>query len=384
VPSGVYISERLGEAADGTFLVTIFYDDGDMLFSTYQLNGELPITEIGTWGDNGDGTFTITATGTLEEEYVEPFEVDFTLDEAGNVEIADVTLYSLESVNFSSGPGLAAQFESGLITDTVETTHTLTLLFYDDATAELITGYVDESDDFTEYGEWAVDEGNDQILVTITGDENGDYEAPVEWLFDVTSDDTLVLANDDDRIYGEDGLTLVAVELSETTSDTTTLEGAAEEAAAGTDTAGAGAAESDAAADDTSGDDTSGDDTSGDTSSGGVDTSLAEGVQIFQSDVLPAASSPGLQLTLGLLDDGSAALDYDYLNGEEVITNLGEWMDNGDGTITITFTEGPSGALELPVELTLELDDEGNLVIVDASEESVGLLDVVLAPFALE
>jgi hypothetical protein len=359
LPSGVYISDLL-PSNDGTstFLLTIFYDDGSIVFSTYPLNGDAPITEVGTWADNGDGTYVITATGTLTEEYEEPFEVAFTLDEDGVVTITDVPLYPLADINLSSAPSLVAEFQSDLITDTVNLTHTLTLAVYDDSSAELITDYLEEGELYTEYGEWNLDEATDQLLVTLRGDDAGDYDEPVEWVFDVTAEETLVLANDDEGYYGEDGLTLLPVEVEQ--------EQLTEEGAAAGEAASEGTGEATGEA------------------TGGEESALPEGAQIFQSEVLPAASSPGLQLTLGLLDDGSAALDYDYLNGEEVVTNLGEWVDNDDGTLTLTFTEGPQGTLELPVELTLQLDDAGNLVIIDASEESSGLIDVVLAPVVLE
>lgn len=356
-PSGAYVSDLLpSDDEGGNFFVTLFYDDGNLLFSTYSLNGDLPILEVGSWAGNDDGTFTITVTGTVDEDYTAPVEVPITFNEDGTINIAGVPLYPLEDIDLSAAPSLVAEFQSEPITDTIDLTHTLTLAAYDDFSAELITTYEEEGEVYTEYGEWEVDESTDQLTVTLTGDDEIEYEEPVEWIFDVTEDDTLVLANDDEGYYGEDGLTLfgVAIEAEELSGEEATEDAAAEETSA-EETA---ASEADAAA--------------------------LEGVQIFQSEVLPAASSPGLQLTLGLADDGSAAMDYDYLNGEEVVTNLGEWVDNGDGTLTITLTEGPNGALELPVEFTLELDADGNLVITDASEESLGFLDVVLAPVVLE
>jgi hypothetical protein len=195
-----------------------------------------------------------------------------------------------------------------------------------------------------------LDEADDSFTLTLTGDDAGTFDEPIEWVFEASPDDTLVLLNDDEGYYGEDGLTLTGVAPEEATDEATTDEAATDEAATDEE----------------------------------AETAPVEGMQIFQSEVLPAASSPGLQLTLGLADDGSAAIDYDYMNDEAVIANTGEWADNGDGTITVTFTEGPNGTLDLPVELTLELGDDGNLVITDASEESLGLLDVVLAPVAPE
>ena len=361
-PSGVYISDLLpGQAGSSTFLVTIFYADGSILFSTYPLNGQPPVTEVGTWAGNGDGTYLITATGTLTEEYEKPFTVDFTMDDEGIVTISGVPLYPLEKIDLAGAPILVSEFASDLITDTIDLTHTLTLMVYDDASAELMTDYLDEDAPTTQSGIWVLDEGTEQLLLTLTRDDEGDYEEPIEWTFDILADGTLSLANDVDGYYGADGLLLLPI------TDTVASDEAAmmDAAAMAEDTPEATTEPTDAAAT-------------------GEEAAAIEGAQLFQSEVLPAASGPGLQLTLGLLDDGLAAIDYDYLNDEDVITNTGEWVDNGDGTITITFTEGPNGTLELPVEMVFELDDEGNLVITDASEESSGLINTVLAPVVLE
>ena len=37
-------------------------------------------------------------------------------------------------------------------------------------------------------------------------------------------------------------------------------------------------------------------------------------VTVYQSDTLPAASSPGRVITLTLFDDGSITMDADFLN----------------------------------------------------------------------
>lgn len=360
LPSGVYISDLLpGEADSSTFLVTVFYTDGSMIFSTYPLNGEPPVTEVGAWADQDDGTYVITATGTLDEVYDQPFVIDFTLDENGVVMLSGVPLYPLADIDLAGEPSLVSSFASEPITDTLDVTHTLTLMVYDDETATLVTDYLQGDEPLSEYGNWVLDEVNEQLVITLTSGIEGDFDEPVEWIFDILADGALALANDDDEYYGEDGLLLLPIEID----DAATM---------GEDATTTGDATADATAD-----------ASSETTIVG-EAAAAEGAQLFQSEVLPAAASPGLQLTLGLLDDGLAAIDYDYLNDEEIITNTGEWVDNDDGTITITFTEGPNGTFDLPVEMTLELDDEGNLVIIDASEESSGLIDTVLAPVVLE
>ncbi|MCC6455732.1 MAG: copper resistance protein NlpE N-terminal domain-containing protein [Caldilineaceae bacterium] len=356
-PSGAYVSDLLpAEDEASSFLVSIFYDDGTAHISTYTLDGTPPVMEDGIWADNLDGSYVLTATGTLDEAYDEPVEIEFTIDEEGIISLSGVPLYPLEDIDLSAAPSVFAEFQSDLITDTTDVTHTITLTLYDDdnLSAEMVTEYTEDGELYNEYGTWDVN-ADEQLVVTLTADDEADYDEPVEWLFDISDEGVLTLANDDEAYYGETGLTLLPVVIDEQSLEDEVTEENTEAEAASTD----------------------------DTTSE-ADTAAAENIQVFQSEVLPAASSPGLQLTLGLSDDGGAALDYDYLNDEEVVTNLGEWVDNEDGTITITFTEGPTGTFEVPVEMTLELGEDGNLTIIDASEESLALLDVVLAPIVLE
>ena len=89
-------------------------------------------------------------------------------------------------------------------------------------------------------------------------------------------------------------------------------------------------------------------------------------------------------MTLFLLEDGSASLEYDYLNDDEIVVNVGAWLSNDDGTITVTLTRGPNGDFVEPTVLTLEIGDDDNLTLVEASDESVGLLDIMFSPVTLE
>jgi len=59
---------------------------------------------------------------------------------------------------------------------------------------------------------------------------------------------------------------------------------------------------------------------------------------------LPAADSPGRELTLIINADSTAQLSTDYLNGKPPIVEVGNWQDNGDGTFTVTFTGRADGA----------------------------------------
>jgi heat shock protein HslJ/uncharacterized lipoprotein NlpE involved in copper resistance len=71
---------------------------------------------------------------------------------------------------------------------------------------------------------------------------------------------------------------------------------------------------------------------------------------------LPAASSPGRAITLTVAADGAATMTTDYQNGEAPLVELGNWVDNGDGTATVTLTGQESSTYEVPVEIVFALD----------------------------
>jgi LysM repeat protein len=80
--------------------------------------------------------------------------------------------------------------------------------------------------------------------------------------------------------------------------------------------------------------------------------------------MLPAASSPGRDITLDLKPDGSVELSTDYLNGEAPIIEIGTWQDNNDGTATVTLTGRPGGQVyNTPNVITFRLV-KGELIAV--------------------
>jgi hypothetical protein len=80
--------------------------------------------------------------------------------------------------------------------------------------------------------------------------------------------------------------------------------------------------------------------------------------------MLPAASSPGRDITLDLKPDGSVELSTDYLNGEAPIVEIGTWQDNNDGTATVTLTGRPGGQVyDAPDVITFRLV-KGELIAV--------------------
>lgn len=344
----------------GVFVVAILYANGDALFSTYYLNGNLPVVEFARWESNDDGALTISFLGTPDSDYSNPIVVGAELDAGGVLYLDDVPLYPLSSLGMvvvdqtedagetgeetGETPALLARFVSDERPAASAPGLLITLNLYADLSADLISDY-GGGQVVTEIGAWEANEDG-TLTVSLSGQADRAYDTPLVLVFSVGDDDSLTLINDEDgALFGESGLVLSAVDLD------------AEEA---------NGAEADGAQSDLE------------------NWAELPGVVAYRSEVLPAASSPGLRLTLGLLDDGRAVLEYDYLNPGEVVTNFGAWEERADGTLTVTLGEGPGGAFAEPDVLTLEASADGSLTIVDVSETVFGLLDVILSPFDLD
>ncbi|MCB9078395.1 MAG: YbaY family lipoprotein [Anaerolineaceae bacterium] len=84
---------------------------------------------------------------------------------------------------------------------------------------------------------------------------------------------------------------------------------------------------------------------------------------------LPAADTPGRDMTLTLDANGAAARTIDYLNGKAPIEENGAWQDNGDGTATVTLTGRPG--LESPDVITYRLTGD-TLTAIDYDLEVYG------------
>jgi hypothetical protein len=73
----------------------------------------------------------------------------------------------------------------------------------------------------------------------------------------------------------------------------------------------------------------------------------------------PAASGGGTQLlALSLFDDGNAQLATEFASQEAPIVDLGTWLDNGDDTITVTFTGRAEREFDEPVVVTFQREDD--------------------------
>ena len=60
--------------------------------------------------------------------------------------------------------------------------------------------------------------------------------------------------------------------------------------------------------------------------------------------------------------------------------NFGEWVQNDDGTLSLTLTEGPNGAYDEPVEITFAINDDNSISAVEYDEAIFGTEGLELAP----
>ncbi|MEZ4610088.1 MAG: copper resistance protein NlpE N-terminal domain-containing protein [Caldilineaceae bacterium] len=79
-------------------------------------------------------------------------------------------------------------------------------------------------------------------------------------------------------------------------------------------------------------------------------------VTTYQSDTLPAASSPGRVITLTLYNDGSLEMSTDFLNDEPPIVEVGTWEQGDDDTLTVTLTGRPDRTYDEPVVIVFAQD----------------------------
>lgn len=348
-PTGAYASNILPAAdAPGMLMLAILYPNGDAQVSSFYLNGEPPIIEFGSWEVGSSETITVTATRSLERDYDEPTSAVFTVTEEGLV-AGSVTLHRVRAAGETDAveavPAPVAMFQTEVMPAASSPGLQISLTLYDDSSAELVSDYMNDDAPFVDVGTWA--EGDDGALIlTLTGSADAPSDTPVEIVFDVQDDGTLVAAEYPQEIFGEAGLTLTPLPMEEATGET--ADGGA---SAATEAAPGGA--------------------------------LAGGL-VFQSGTLPAASGGGREITLSLLDDGSAIMSTDFMNDEPPVTELGQWVQNDDGSLTLTLTEGPSGVYGAPVEITFAVNNDGSISAVEYDESVFGTEGLELAPVSSE
>jgi NlpE N-terminal domain len=94
---------------------------------------------------------------------------------------------------------------------------------------------------------------------------------------------------------------------------------------------------------------------------------------------LPAASSPGREITLMLNPGGLAEMTTDYLNGESPVVEAGIWRTSGGSVVRVTFDERNGEPMETTSDIIFRVIN-GNLVAVVYDRTVYGSAGLVLEP----
>lgn len=99
-------------------------------------------------------------------------------------------------------------------------------------------------------------------------------------------------------------------------------------------------------------------------------------VGMYESGLLPAASTPGREFTLALAEDGTASFVGDYKTGDRLVDETGTWMRAGD-RLTVTITKRFGFELVEPAVYAFTVTDNV-LSLVDYEMERWGYLGLTL------
>ncbi len=363
-PAGVYVSQIVPAASSpGMVVFMILYESGDVQASTYYLNNEPPVQESGAWAANVDGSVTVTVTASADQTYDQPQTLVFQRSR-DTLSFLSLQLTRIEAAPASSGPQPTAWYQTDVMPAASSPGLQKSLILYDDGSVQMITDYMNGEAPIVEVGE-TIDNGDGTITVTLTGQPNSTYASPDVITFALEGD-ALTATAYDETIYGSAGLAFTAQPLDglpaeeSAASDAATGDGVASDAPAMTDTvvltgteglsessvlteSAAPAAEAPAAS-----------------APEAAPFEVPSGaVGVYATDMLPAASSPGMQMRLVLFADNSAQMITDYLNGEDAIIELGKWTESADGNISVSLLGRIANVYAEPVEFVFERTDTG-------------------------
>ena len=311
-------------AADAAGLITMLglFDNGNMeQFSIYL--GEGVVAEVGIWEEDADNTISVTATGTLDEEYAEATTTTYQVVGDTLVDGAFVLTQwpEVTPAEMANAVDPAGVYVSNVYPAADAAGYVALLALYDNGAAEQTTTYLTKGAT-TEIGAWA-EEIDGSITVTMTAQLDGDeYAEPAVTLF----------AREGEILM--DGAFML-FRLEEITPEM-------------------------------------------------MDALSAPAVvAVYASDTLPAASSQGRIVTLTLFDDGTLAFDTDYLNDEPVVAEVGTWEQDADGALTISITGQADEEYAEPNVITFEQDDD-QLVAVAYDETLWGAEGFTLTAQSVE
>ena len=283
-------------AADASGLITVLalYPNGNLEQTSIYL-GKDAITEVGTWETSNDGMVDVTLSGTPDKEYDEPVAAGYVL--TGTHLVGDaITLMHVNQITpamMEAAVNPAGTYVSNVYPAADASGLVMVLTLFDNNAAEQTSIYATKGAIF-EVGAWA-EEIDGAITVTMTGTLSDTYASPAGVTYTREGD---VLQSGAFQLYRLEQITPAMMDAMTAPSVVTT----------------------------------------------------------YQSDTLPAASSPGRVITLTLYDDGSLEMSTDFLNDEPPIVEVGTWEQGDDDTLTVTLTGRPDRTYDEPVVIVFAQD----------------------------
>ncbi len=365
-PAGVYVSQIVPAASSpGMVVFMILYENGDVQASTYYLNNEPPVQETGTWAENVDSSVTVTVTASADRTYDQPQTLVFQRSR-DTLSFLSLQLTKLDEMP-PAGPEPTAWYQTDVMPAASSSGMQTSLILYDDGSVQMITDYMNGEPPIVEIGTF-VDNGDDTITVSLTGQSDRDYNEADVITF-AQDGDTLTATEYDETIYGSTGLTFTEQPLDEVPADESATpeamtddEAAAEPAMSDTVvlTGTEGLTESAAPATEAPATEAPATEAPAMEAAEPAPFEVPSGaLGVYATDVLPAASSPGMQMRLVLFADNSAQMITDYMNGESPIIELGQWTGSADGVINLSLNGRITGLYDTPVEFVFERTDAG-------------------------
>lgn len=315
-PTGIYVSD-LYPAADASGMLQmleLFANNNAQLISFYVAK-DAPIVENGTWQLTDEGAVELTITGTADQTYDKPSVTTYTrggdeLDDGSFLftMLHEVTPTEMDAMTAPSSSDMAGVYVSKVYPAADAPGLVMVLALYANNNAEQTSIYLTKGA-VVEVGTWELDAAG-VLTVTLTGTTEKKYSEPA---------DTAYTVDGDTLAHGPFELTKLPEVTAEDMNDMT--------------------------------------------------TPLVEPVAVYQSDVMPAADSPGRVITLTLDSDNTVVMTTDFMNDEPPIVEIGTWEQGENDQFTVAITGTPDETYAEPDVITFE--QQGDQIVAVEYDESM-------------
>lgn len=319
-PTGIYVSDVYPAAdASGMLQMLELYANNNAQLISFYVAKDAPIVENGTWQLTDDGAVELTITGTADQTYDKPSVTTYTRggDELDDglflfTMLTEVTPEEMDAMTAAPSSDMAGVYVSKVYPAADAPGLVMVLALFANNNAEQTSIYLTKGA-VVEVGTWEVDAAG-VLTVTLTGTSEKAYNEPSATAYTVDGD-TLA--------HGPFELTKLP-EVTPADMDAMTAP---------------------------------------------VEEPAVEPVAVYQSDVLPAADSPGRVITLTLDSDNTVVMTTDFMNDEPPIVEIGTWEQGENDQFTVAITGTPEETYAEPDVITFE--KQGDQIVAVEYDESM-------------